>query len=1802
MPLLRPLARIWTVLLGCAALALALAVAARFLIPLTPWAPAPALVSADPPDGAADVRPRESITLRFSAPMNRASVEAALRVDPPTPGSLSWSPDGAALTFEPAAALAPAVTYTVSLDGAAVGRWWRPLEAPAAASFRTAPQPAVVAALPEGAGAPTDTALAVVFSQPMVPPADVGGPAALPELRLDPATPFTARWADQSTLVIAPAAPLAPATHYTATISPGLADLRGVELGAPFSWSFTTGWPAVVARAPEDGARWVSPRAPLSLRLAAPLDLDLLRPALQISPPVEGDLAAEVLGATQLVTFTPRSGWAYGTTYSVALAEPAGSGLGPPPELPWQFSVEPEPRLVAFFPGQGQVLPPGEEISLVFSTPMDEAALRAGLSVEPPVGELPISVSETEVRLRPELRPSTLYTITLAADTLDRSGEPLGAETAVRLRTAPARPALAAPEAVGGVVTLPLSRTAEVSLASTNLSALDLSLYPLDQATLLRALALAPDEWPAFSPERYGQALARAWRINPAAPLDQEGVVRVPVGLAEGEALPPGAYYLRAVAPEGPRADLILLASEARLTMRLGSGYALVWATDTAGAPIAGLPVAVAGGGNVLARGQTGADGVWAQALAADPAGPPLLALSEGLPPAVTRAGWLIGPPAAAEPAARSLLFPDRAAYGPGDRVEVRGLARRLAPDGALALPLADTPCRLQLRAESGTALGPATPCRVEAATGALSGTLALAPRLAPGDYTLAAQVGDESQELALTVAAPRGPRFDLAATPAGDGALQLRVTRGGLPLAGAVVSWSLRLEPLALPTAPAGFTLGAPEAGAPATLSGQAPADDEGRVRLDLPADGQGARAYRLRAALPGDDAGVATAQGVLGPGPTRVAIGLPSRLVASDRRSTVQLLALDGLGRPAPGARIRVEVFRAGGPGGPVLARQATAGDDGLASVQLVQLRPGEYEVVAAAGGPPTTTGLWVYGARFAGWRAEEGQLRLVADRDSYSPGDVASLLVASPETTGTLLLTVERGGLLGAEVRPLRVGQVVSLPITADMAPGVTVGAVLADGAGRRAGAATLAVAAPAPPLAVEVAAAPDGLPGASAALTVTTTAGAPVPADLLVAVAPADAPEADLARFAPGPPPASSVAGLPPAEVEPAGDVGARRAGAPGSFVAIEGASGAPGLVAGRFVLPGTPGRWRVTAYAAGAQGPVAAGSAVVTTSVPLTYDLLAPEALRAGDRAAVALTLRNGGPITREVTVTMAVDGLTLSPPAPATQRLTLGPGAASGLSWEARAASAGGPQGPPQSARLRLTIDTPGLRESAARELALLAPAPPAAVGETILRSGDLAAELELGEGVGGPVTIAVAPGLRAALADQAEALAALESPSVEERAALALVASGLARGVPGAEGERWARAAQAALGLLDEAQNDDGGWGWWPGTPSRPFITAFAVEAQAAAREALGDGPPASLRAIAYLGRAAPGADADTRAYVVYALARAGRAAPGAAELREADLGPDGLAYLALALPAGQSGQLLDRLEELAARAPASPGAFAPISWEAPEPAGLPRPPAAVTAAAAQSLGARRPAAPALPGAEVTLLSAWGAGGWPTPFEAARVAAALLDDAPAAGGGPALVRLDGEPVLGDGDAFDEVRRATLQPGDLTGRPTLEVEATGPASYLVAYSAPAAVAAAPRLGLVQELVDPASGAALDPGALRAGQLVGVRLTAVVARPLLRADLEVALPAGLEVVPTTPRPPFQAAVAGAGGVRLSGAELGPGVYTQLVLARAVATGSFAAPPAQLRSLDEPGQAAVAPRGLEVTVGEEATPGG
>jgi hypothetical protein len=365
--------------------------------------------------------------------------------------------------------------------------------------------------------------------------------------------------------------------------------------------------------------------------------------------------------------------------------------------------------------------------------------------------------------------------------------------------------------------------------------------------------------------------------------------------------------------------------------------------------------------------------------------------------------------------------------------------------------------------------------------------------------------------------------------------------------------------------------------------------------------------------------------------------------------------------------------------------------------------------------------------------------------------------------------------------------------------------------------------------------------------------------------------------------------------------------------------------------------------------------------------------------------------------------------------------------------------------------------------------------------------------------------------------------------------------------------------------------------------TPARPFISAFAVEAQLAAADL---GAPPSRSALAYLARAGAGLDPDAQAYLLYVRARASSGDLAAARaLLGADLRPDGLAYLAQALPPAEAGPAIDRLLALADRDAGR------VSWQPPGPAGLPRGPAAVNAAALQALRVVRPLAPELLAGTQTLLALWGVDGWPSPFDAARVAAALPAPVPSDPAGPLRVTLGDRAILTRSAPISTTQRLQLPADALRPGALLRVESLGDATYLVALRAPAAQQpGATRPILEQAYIDPQGGAPIDPAALRLGQLIGLRITLIADRPILRATLVVELPAALQPIELGLRPPFihaPALPAGPQRLTLDAAEIAPGVYTLTIITRVSAVGQFRAPPPRLILIDEPGNVVVAP---------------
>ena len=95
-------------------------------------------------------------------------------------------------------------------------------------------------------------------------------------------------------------------------------------------------------------------------------------------------------------------------------------------------------------------------------------------------------------------------------------------------------------------------------------------------------------------------------------------------------------------------------------------------------------------------------------------------------------------------------------------------------------------------------------------------------------------------------------------------------------------------------------------------------------------------------------------------------------------------------------------------------------------------------------------TVTRFHVYGAKEYPWQYEEGiRIKLVSEKKSYQPGDVARILVLSP-IEGTALVTVERENVLSSYLTELKAeNPVIEIPLTDEHAPNAYVSILIVKG---------------------------------------------------------------------------------------------------------------------------------------------------------------------------------------------------------------------------------------------------------------------------------------------------------------------------------------------------------------------------------------------------------------------------------------------------------------------------------------------------------------------------------------------------------------------------------------------------------------------------------------------------------------------------------------------------------------------------------------------------------------------------------
>ena len=647
-------------------------------------------------------------------------------------------------------------------------------------------------------------------------------------------------------------------------------------------------------------------------------------------------------------------------------------------------------------------------------------------------------------------------------------------------------------------------------------------------------------------------------------------------------------------------------------------------------------------------------------------------------------------------------------------------------------------------------------------------------------------------------------------------------------------------------------------------------------------------------------------------------------------------------------------------------VASLAARTDEQGRAVVGFTPKGGGEYRIVASGRDPQgrravAATELWVAGAgeSYVPWQTQNNdRIRLVADKKSYGPGDTAHVLVTAPLAGMTALITVERGGVLSHRVVTLPTNSTsVAVPIEGLYAPDVYVSVALVKGPGAdtqvpvwRLGYVALPVDTAARTLHLTLAATPaTATPGQKVTFRIhaADAAGNGVRAQLAVSLV-------DKAVLALA---GSAGTGLMDTfyqqrslGVESAGSFSLnldnlqldQKVGAKGG----SGGGGGPGgPVRSKFpdtaywnptvstdshgdatlavTLPDNLTTWAFSALGGTASTLVGQASLDLVSTKALLLEPALPRFLTLGDTVQGGAVVNNLTTKPQQVVVVLEIGG---RGPAGDYRADALVPAGGSRLvQWPVQALALG-----TQS----FLITAHSLTDSALSDaLQVSLPVQPGSIAEVssssgLLSRGSVSQSLAVPAGAvpaEGGLSVDVAPSLVSDLGPAVASLTANPYPSAEaatsgaygliEALRLPQVTSGLGA----AQISQAPGVVQQALGGLYNAQNSDGGWGWWQEDASQPYLSAYVLEGLTALR---GRGVAIEARvlkaAITYVrgwalnpqpaGTYLPEATTtlDLRAYSAYVLGEAGSADPGLVGIlyaRRQNLLPFARAYLALAI-----------------------------------------------------------------------------------------------------------------------------------------------------------------------------------------------------------------------------------------------------------------------------------------------------------
>lgn len=286
------------------------------------------------------------VTIRFTTPMEPASVEAAISVEPATAVRVTWNEDRTTATVTPESHWSAGSYHTITVQPGALASTGRPLTVPARTAFLTRETSAAILGVTSAVGkrVGATTAFTVAFDRAV----DVG--SVITAIRLDP--PVEGEVAVEPTVdghpraIFTPSEPLRADTQYTLVVD-GVRDEDGVAIPASALTVTTVEAPGVVRFRPRDDSEDIDRAAAISVRFTRPMHRSSTKAAFAVvadGKPVDGKISfAE---DDTVLVFVPKDDLPYDAKVVATVATTARSADGAPlaKEGEATFRTEPKPK------------------------------------------------------------------------------------------------------------------------------------------------------------------------------------------------------------------------------------------------------------------------------------------------------------------------------------------------------------------------------------------------------------------------------------------------------------------------------------------------------------------------------------------------------------------------------------------------------------------------------------------------------------------------------------------------------------------------------------------------------------------------------------------------------------------------------------------------------------------------------------------------------------------------------------------------------------------------------------------------------------------------------------------------------------------------------------------------------------------------------------------------------------------------------------------------------------------------------------------------------------------------------------------------------------------------------------------------------------------------------------------------------------------------------------------------------------------------------------------------------------------